>query len=67
MTRKHFIKVAKILKDNRRPIVSGEDNKETLAFNEALNMVADDMCRLFKQDNSNFDRDRFLTAAGVQE
>ena len=53
MTKKDYIKIAKIVKDNTMrdtyPIV----NKKILI---------DELCEMFKQDNSLFSRDRFIDA-----
>jgi hypothetical protein len=70
MTRKDYIKFADALKERRRtlnPYSGDQTYYEDVSYNVALDDIADDMCRIFAADNGNFDRSRFLTAAGVQE
>lgn len=52
MSRKHYIEAAAIIKSISNPT--------TRAY------VATEFASMFKRDNSNFDRARFLTAAGVE-
>ena len=66
MTRKDYIKFAELLRE-LRPTVNPEASDEAYATILTLDEVAKGMCRIFAQDNGNFDRNRFLTAAGVQE
>ena len=51
MTRKHYIKIASIISKARIC-------KNTIDSNELIN----DLCIMFKQDNSLFDRQRFNDA-----
>ena len=55
MTRKHYRKIARIIKDNT--------NKK-LEMCNTLNKreVIDELCIMFKQDNNNFDNYRFIDA-----
>ena len=55
MTRKDYIKIARIIKDNT--------NKK-LEMCNTLNKreVIDELCIMFKQDNNNFDNYRFIDA-----
>jgi len=53
MTRKDYIKVAEILKRARD--VEGE-NEGT------INYIGNDLCRMFIEDNSGFDTDKFWSA-----
>ena len=55
MTRKHYIKIAKIIKDS---------TSKELKMCNTLNKrdVIDDLCIMFKQDNNNFDNNRFINA-----
>ena len=51
-TRTHYIKIANVLKANSvEPATVG---------------IAHDLADMFKADNPRFDRDKFLTAAGVK-
>ena len=52
MTRKHFIAIAQILAD------------ADLDYN-SRNTVAQDFAEYLSTQNENFDRDKFLTACGV--
>ena len=53
MTRKDYIKIAKIIKDNQCTNYNNRLLKDSLI---------DDLCIVFKQDNSNFDKYRFVNA-----
>ena len=55
MTKKDYIKIASIIKDNT--------NKK-LEMCNTLNKreVIDELCIMFKQDNNNFDNYRFIDA-----
>lgn len=52
MTRKHFIALARICKENKERPMTPEELAEEIA----------DFCR---SENGNFDRQRFLTACGL--
>tara|TARA_R100000306_G_C4287830_1_gene98461 strand:+ start:365 stop:550 length:186 start_codon:yes stop_codon:yes gene_type:complete len=54
MTRKDYIKVAEILKKASNNI-EGE-NEGT------INYIGNDLCRMFIEDNSRFDTDKFWSA-----
>jgi len=58
MTRKDYIKIARVIKDNTS--VTYIDNG-TIA-NVVKDSLIDDLCIMFKQDNSLFDRQRFVDA-----
>ena len=53
MTRKHYIKIAKAIKDNTM-----RDTQPILNKNELIG----DLCYMFKQDNKLFDMNRFIDA-----
>jgi hypothetical protein len=55
MTRKHYIAIAKILKST--------DGIHDYACKAA---IAKSMADYFESNNQNFDRERFLTACGVE-
>jgi len=61
MSRKHYIKVAKIIKDNTL-INSG---KMLPTLNKTL--LVSELCTMFKADNSLFDRQRFINACDDDE
>jgi hypothetical protein len=61
MSRKHYVAVAAILAEERQ---RNSDSPRTLA---TIDRIARDMATEFKRDNGRFDRDRFYTAAGVEE
>ena len=61
MSRKHYIKVAKIIKDNTL-----DDNGKMLpTLNKTL--LVSELCTMFKADNNNFDVVRFVDACGDDE
>tara|TARA_Y100001963_G_scaffold2769_1_gene3714 strand:+ start:566 stop:745 length:180 start_codon:yes stop_codon:yes gene_type:complete len=59
MSRKDYIKLARIIKDN-----SVSDNE--LIRYIAKDSFIDDLCDILKQDNNNFDRLRFINACEVK-
>ena len=50
MTRKHYIKIADAIKNNM--------------YEECWECLIDDLCSIFKQDNANFNRDKFIDYIG---
>ena len=56
MSRKHYIAVAKIVKDNT--LVKG--GKMLPTINKTL--LVSELCTMFKEDNNNFDANRFISA-----
>ena len=58
MTRKDYIKIARVIKDNT-------SNNEDISYSSSrlykYNLI-DDLCIVFKQDNNLFDRQRFIDA-----
>ena len=58
MTKKHFVKLADILKRNRDSVVAGS------SVQGALNVVALELADMCALENPNFSRRRFLTACG---
>jgi hypothetical protein len=69
MTRKHYEKVAKELLAYRKetrglfPDYAESKGHKLEALDEILDILSD----IFKADNPNFDRDRFVTACGQYE
>ena len=64
MTRKTYIAVAKIIKDNT--LVEGLNNglgKMLPTLNKTL--LVSELCTMFKADNNNFDAVRFIDACDV--
>jgi hypothetical protein len=61
MTRKDYVAIAGVINE-----VVGAYGEEAHTM-DALKAVAKDLCGILKADNSNFDRQRFLTACGVHE
>jgi hypothetical protein len=57
MTKKHYIEIAGILKNQR---TFGEHQ-------ETCDAIAKDLCAVFKRENSLFKKDVFLKACGVEE
>ena len=55
MSKKHFIKLAKIF------------SKYALQNNVMASEILKDVCELCKEENPNFDENRFLKACGVNE
>lgn len=69
MSRRIYVEFAATLNVLRKPIQSDcspIEYDEKIAYNAALDDVASDMCKIFARDNPRFEKNRFLTAAGVQ-
>jgi hypothetical protein len=63
MTRKHYVAIAKIIKDNTEYVVDtivDEDGTHSLMINREG--FINDLSNMFKQDNVLFMRDRFNNA-----
>ena len=58
MTKKDYIKIASIIKDNTRIEQSQAMIIEVLSKDKLI----DDLCIMFKKDNSLFDKQRFINA-----
>ena len=68
MSRKHYIKVAKIVKDSTllyKYRDSNDGRKMLPTINKTL--LVSELCTMFKADNSLFDRQRFINACGDDE
>jgi len=68
MTRKHYIKVAKIIKDSTllyKYRDSNDGRKMLPTINKTL--LVSELCTMFKADNNNFDVVRFIDACGDDE
>ena len=61
MSRKHYIKVAKIVKDS----TLNDNGKMLPTINKTL--LVSELCTMFKADNNNFDVVRFIDACGDDE
>ena len=59
MTRKHFQAVAEAIRLEVKFLEADTD------AHKAVRRVAQDLATVFKQANSNFDRQRFLEACGL--
>ena len=66
MSRKHYIKIAKIIKDNT--LIEGLNNglgKMLPTLNKPL--LVSELCTMFKADNNNFNTVRFIDACDVDD
>lgn len=63
MTRKDYIKIASIIKDN----TSSNDNKRFASSRLYKYSLIDDLCIMFKQDNSLFNKAKFVDACEYEE
>lgn len=57
-TKQHYIAIAKILKDEHEESVSAGERQKVSA-------IAHRLASMFANDNAAFDKERFLSAAGV--
>ena len=58
MTKKDYISIAKIVKDNFKPHDTKRINKVECDMNKLVN----DFVVMFKKDNNKFDKERFVNA-----
>ena len=65
MTRKDYILIAAALKESRSHIASPNASLRD-ARSETLDVTVGRLAEALASDNPRFDRERFLTAAGVQ-
>ena len=56
MSRKHYIRLARIIKDNK--LYTNNSTRKVLKHD---NFILD-LCDMLKQDNSLFDKERFIDA-----
>ena len=56
MSRKHYIRLARIIKDNK--LYTNNSTRKVLKYD---NLILD-ICDMLKQDNSLFDKERFINA-----
>jgi len=59
MSKKHYVVIAGIVKDNTRTNVRGDESM--LPTLNKVNLI-NDLATMFKSDNINFDKDRFISA-----
>ena len=59
MSRKHYVVIAKIIKDNT--LVQSDKMLPTLS----KTAVVSELCTLFVRDNNNFDMKRFIDACDI--
>jgi len=61
MSRKDYIKLAQLIKDNSRT-----HNSVNRGITHVISLdIISDLCDMLKEDNPNFDEDRFSAACGV--
>ena len=68
LSRKHYEAIAGILASNTQPKTgysAGFDEGWATGMEEMRQYVVDDLADYFATENPNFDRERFLKAAGV--
>ena len=61
MTKKDYIQIARIIKDNT--LLKDEDDRMLASVNKTC--LVWDLCVMFKADNSLFNNDRFIDACEV--
>jgi hypothetical protein len=60
MSRKDYVAIAEAIREAKR------ETAETLGSSYVLRLAAEEIARALKRDNARFDRERFLTACGVE-
>ena len=67
MTRKDYIKIAKIIQDNTNRVYVTKNIR--LDMSNTLNKrgVISELCIVFKEDNNNFDENRFINACYIDD
>lgn len=65
MTKKHFVAIASILKENRT-MIDKMTLKEINLLNATIDCISYDMVEIFERYNPLFDGDKFLKACGVE-
>jgi len=62
MTKKHFEKMAKLIKNNTSIYVDRKNNitENQIEYNDFIN----DLIEYFEQENINFNKDKFIKALG---
>ena len=60
MTRKDYIKIASIIKDNT--IIKGKSIKGYNIIECDMHSLVDDFVVMFRKDNNRFDKQRFIDA-----
>jgi hypothetical protein len=66
MTRKDYVRFAAMLKQQRITAMKPEYSEQHDHYHKWFDGIAFDMCKIFANDNPNFDRARFLKACGVE-
>ena len=71
MTRKDYVKIAKALSNARKRTTTNNEYdhftfEERTIYRLGLVDLIDELCTIFKEDNPNFDRARFLTACNEE-
>lgn len=64
MSRKHYREVAVLLATEIAPVREQQSESEIATF-KAMKRVAKGMAHMFKEDNGQFDYQRFYEAAGL--
>ncbi len=66
LTKKDFEKIAEIFKKNNPDPKNYDFNEQTLLQSNTyfLEKIILDFCKLFKEQNSRFDKEKFLKACG---
>ena len=64
MTKKDYILIAKILKENRRLIKEAQKEKRKLTIDGVVNAIERDIADVFFNDNPRFDYDKFMEYIG---
>lgn len=71
MTKKDYVKIAKVLKDKRdllgpQETWTNEDKRHFAGFLQACDMLIESFADMLAEDNPRFDREKFIRACGIE-
>ena len=67
MTKKDYIAIANIIKGTKVSAVTHVNKTIGEAEDSTADYIARSLATIMEEDNSRFDREKFLTACGVQD
>jgi len=65
MTKKDYIKIAKILREEREEACKQTSDQKHITHVTVIDNLTLELCKLFEEDNKRFDAERFKSAVNV--